>query len=173
MVIRGDLERENEAAAGQEDSSPGRSPQRPGTAKETRAAAPPMQGFQKCPYLAGRPPCGTHHMFPSGTNVCWAEPGEEKPYRTLSRETQDLHCFAGTEAQSGCERYQRAVTAALPLPRFELPRADRAAGSDWIVPPGQRPHHRPDEKARARLLFYLSWTAPLIFALLLLGLLLR
>ena len=31
MVIRGDLERENEAAAGPEDSSPGHSPQRLGS----------------------------------------------------------------------------------------------------------------------------------------------
>src|SRR4051812_696418 len=67
MVIREDLERENEPAAVREESTPGRSPQRPGTATATPAAAPPMQGFQKCPYLAGRPPCGTHHMFPSGT----------------------------------------------------------------------------------------------------------
>jgi len=112
-------------------------------------------------------------MFPSGTNVCWAEPGEQKPYQTLSRETQDLHCFAGTEGQAGCERYQRALAAALPLPRFELPRAGHPSGSDWVVPPGHRPHHRPDEKARARLLFYASWMAPLLLALLLLALLFR
>src|ERR1043166_7539924 len=38
----------------------------------------------KCPYLAGRPPCGTHHLFPSRVNVCWAERSQAKPYHTIS-----------------------------------------------------------------------------------------
>ena len=29
----------------------------------------PLYTVQKCPYLAGRPPCGSHHLFPSGANV--------------------------------------------------------------------------------------------------------
>src|SRR5438034_8599604 len=119
----------DQSAASREARRAERSPAPPAAVK------PPIADIPKCPYLAGRPPCGTHHMFPSGTNVCWAEPGEDKPYRAISREIQDLHCFAGTEAQAGCARYQRAVAEALSLPRFELPRADQASGPDWIVPP--------------------------------------
>src|SRR5262245_37792530 len=56
---------------------------------------------QTCPYLAGRPPCGTHHLFPSGTNVCWADRGDSKPYRTVSRDTQAAYCFNGSEGLRG------------------------------------------------------------------------
>src|SRR3989442_14581155 len=71
------------------------------------AVKPPIADIPKCPYLAGRPPCGTHHLFPSGTNVCWADPGKAKPYRAISRETQRAHCFGGPDGPRGCDRYRR------------------------------------------------------------------
>ena len=135
----------------------------------------PMVGFQKCPYLAGRPPCGTHHLFPSGTNVCWASPREEKPYRAISRETQAERCFGGSEGLAGCDRYQQALAEALPLPRFEPPRPESASEASWVIPDEHRPRRRrrEEEQRRARLMFYASWAAPLILSLLLLGLLFR
>src|SRR5436309_6264045 len=168
MVIREDLEQE---AGGQGGLSEGVD-QRAETRRVGRETEPP-EGFQKCPYLAGRPPCGTHHMFPSGTNVCWASRSEEKPYRGVSHDTQESRCFAGPEGQAGCERYQRAVAQALPLPRFEPPRVETSSRQHWIVPQGSRPRHRRDEKAHARLMFILSWTAPLVLTLLLIALLFR
>src|SRR5712691_3814599 len=47
----------------------------------------------KCPYLAGRPPHGSHHLWPSGLNVCYARPREDKPYGGVSKETQAARCF--------------------------------------------------------------------------------
>jgi hypothetical protein len=171
MAIRDDLEHEAGPAGGR-GGLPEGTEERSATSRGG-GKAEPLEGFHKCPYLAGRPPCGTHHLFPSGTNVCWASPGEEKPYRGIRHETQESRCFGGPEGQAGCERYQQAVARALPLPRFEPPRADNASRPNWIVPPDRRPRHRRDDKARARLIFILSWSAPLVFALLLLALLFR
>jgi hypothetical protein len=178
MVIREDLEREENPAAGEggaSERSPAVKRNSPRGDSEAPGAGLPMAGFQKCPYLAGRPPCGTHHMFPSGTNVCWANPREEKPYRGISRETQADRCFGGAEGLADCELYQQALAEALPLPRFEPPQPERSAESEWIIPDEHRPRHRrrEEEKRRARLMFYASWAAPLILSLLLLGLLFR
>src|SRR4051794_20032431 len=104
MVIREDLEREEQASGCGEASPEGRGESSTDRAPQPRED-PRIEGFQKCPYLAGRPPCGTHHMFPSGANVCYACPGESKPYRSQSRETQALHCFGGAEGLAGCEHY--------------------------------------------------------------------
>jgi hypothetical protein len=172
MVIREDLEREEGAASGRPGGMSASPAGELGAAKGGRAADPAVAGFQKCPYLAGRPPCGSHHMFPSGTNVCWAGPDDEKPYRGVSRDTQAEHCFGGPEGLAGCSRYQHAVAQALPLPRFE-PAREAASRGDWVVEPGHRPSHRRDEKRRARLIFHASWIAPLLLAGLLLALLLR
>src|SRR5436309_2753380 len=171
MVIREDLEQEAGPAGGRGGSSEGAAAR--GETPRVGVQVEPPEGFQKCPYLAGRPPCGTHHMFPSGTNVCWASPGEEKPYRGVSHDTQESRCFGGPEGQAGCERYQHAVAQALPLPRFEPPRVETSSRQHWIVPQGSRPRHRRDEKAHARLMFILSWTAPLVLTLLLIALLFR
>ncbi len=133
-----------------------------------------LVGMQKCPYLAGRPPCGTHHLFPSGTNVCWADPGKEKPYQAISRGTQDLNCFGGAEGQTTCARFQQATTKALPPPRFERPRAGVDDRSKWAVPPPQRPRHRPGpDDLRSRLFAVCSWAVPLGLTALLLALVLR
>jgi hypothetical protein len=174
MVIREDLEREGKSAVGEggaSDRATARKRSSPGDGE----AGLPMAGFQKCPYLAGRPPCGTHHLFPSGTNVCWASPREEKPYRPVSREMQADRCFAGAEGLAVCERYQQALAEALPLPRFEPPRQERSSPDSWIIPDEHRPRRRrrEEEKQRARIMFYASWAAPLILSLLLLGLLFR
>jgi hypothetical protein len=137
-------------------------------------AVPVIAGRQKCPYLAGRPPCGTHHLFPSGANVCWAEASEGKPYRSISRDTQELRCFGASEGQDGCERYRRALDQLLPPPQFERPPADAPRSPEWALPPRRPPRRRQsDLSTRQRLMAYLAWTAPLGLTVLLLVLLLR
>lgn len=174
MVIREDLERDEKSATGEEGAS-GRGTALKGSSPRGGEAGLPMVGFQKCPYLAGRPPCGTHHMFPSGTNVCWASPRAEKPYGAVSRETQAEHCFGSAEEMAGCERYQQALAEGLPQPRFEPLRTERPSEARWIIPDEHRPRHRRQENEQwlARLMPYASWVAPLILTLLLLGLLFR
>jgi hypothetical protein len=171
MVSREDLEGEEQASGSGGTSSEGTVKGSMGRTPQPRED-PRIEGFQKCPYLAGRPPCGTHHMFPSGANVCYACPSENKPYRSQSRQTQELHCFGGTEGVAGCEPYQRAVAEALPLPRFDQPWTGKLAGEA-----GTRPAHRPPlfraGKPGARWMFYVSWMAPLLLSLVLLAMWLR
>jgi hypothetical protein len=126
--------------------------------------------FPKCPYLAGRPPCGTHHLFPSGTNVCWADPGEGKPYRAISRDTQSAHCFGGSDGPSGCDHYRQAVANARPLPQF----ASRPASASSRLDQGARPRRSPRRpKTAASWLRHAAWLVPLGLTALLLLLLLR
>jgi hypothetical protein len=127
---------------------------------------PSVAGFQKCPYLAGRPPCGTHYLFPSGTNVCWAEPGDDKPYRGISRDTQSTHCFSGPDGPSECQRYRRAVAEARPLPRFENRLPSARTMPEGLTPP--RPTAEP-----ARFLRLSAWLLPLCLTVLLVLLMLR
>jgi hypothetical protein len=138
MVIREELDRE-EQASGSGETSPGRTAEGLSGGDPQPREDPRIAGFQKCPYLAGRPPCGTHHMFPSGANVCYACPSERKPYRSQTRETQELHCFGGAEGVAACEQYQRAVAEALPLPRFDRPWSEKPAGQVRSTPPAHRP----------------------------------
>src|SRR5438132_2655060 len=112
----------DQSAASREARRAERSPASPAAVK------PPIADIPKCPYLAGRPPCGSHHLFPSGTNVCWADPGAEKPYRAISRNTQATHCFGGPDGQLGCDRYRQAVEVARPLPHFQRPWTDAPTG---------------------------------------------
>src|SRR5437762_1611060 len=70
----------------------------------------------KCPYLAGRPPHGSHHLWPSGVNVCYARPREEKSYGQVSKETQAARCFCGTEPFEHCPDYERARAREIALP---------------------------------------------------------
>jgi hypothetical protein len=151
-------------------------PPREGKGAGSRGAAAPStdevgrvrERLGKCPYLAGRPPCGTHHLFPSGVNVCWAEPSEGKPYRAISVDTQERHCFGGEEGRSDCPRYQEAMAAGQALPQFDrlpTPQTRRLAG---VMPRSRRRRH-----PRSRLLFYASWGLPLGLMVLLLTLLLR
>jgi len=72
----------------------------------------------KCPYLAGRPPHGSHHVWPSGVNVCYARPREEKPYGQVSKETQAARCFCGTEPFERCPDFERAHAREIALPVF-------------------------------------------------------
>ena len=126
--------------------------------------------FQKCPYLAGRPPCGTHHLYPSGTNVCWADPGAEKPYRAISRDTQSAHCFGGSDGLSGCDRYRQAVAHARLLPHFD----SRPASVSPRLDPGARPRRSPRRsETAAPWLRHAAWLVPLGLTALLLLLLLR
>jgi hypothetical protein len=139
-------------------------PERP--AGGAAVVEPLVAGFQKCPYLAGRPPCGTHSLFPSGNNVCWAESGDDKPYRGINRNTQSACCFRGPDGPAGCGRYQRAVAEARPLPRFEsrLPSASSAPESIAV------PHPPPNTVRFVRLA---AWLIPLCLTALLLLLMLR
>jgi hypothetical protein len=73
----------------------------------------------QCPYLAGRPPHGSHHQWPSGVNVCYARPREQKPYGHMSKETQAARCFSGTEPFDRCPDYERAQASGIALPMFD------------------------------------------------------
>lgn len=164
MVSQEDVTPEDQAARSRQERGAGRSAGFPGDAR------PLVEGIQKCPYLAGRPPCGTHHLFPSGTNVCWAGPGEEKPYRTISRETQRDHCFGEPDGPRACDRYRRAVADALPLPHFESRPASAAPRIDQGVRPPP-PSHRPETMAQLKR--QAAWLLPLCLTALLLLLLFR
>jgi hypothetical protein len=132
----------------------------------------PLYEVGKCPYLAGRPPCGTHHLFPSGANVCWAVMGETKPYQGISREAQDRHCFGGANSYSGCDRYQGAVAAGVPLPQFERPPAGTPSGPEWALPPRPKPRRRADVGI-SPFRSYVVWIVPLTLTVLLMLMLLR
>lgn len=90
--------------------------------------APP----QKCPYLAGRPPHGSHHLEPSGVNVCYARTREAKPYSRVSQETQTTRCFRGGEVYERCADFESARERRLALPVFDgkIPAADASAGTE-------------------------------------------
>jgi hypothetical protein len=163
MVSQEDTAREDQPAVRREKTGEVR-------ATACSAEARTLKGFQKCAYLAGRPPCGTHHLFPSGTNVCWAAPGEGKPYRTISLDTQSAHCFGGPDGLRRCDRYRQAEADARPLPHFESRLASAPLRLDPVVPP-HRPPHRPERGAR--WLRQAGWLVPLCLTALLLLLLLR
>jgi hypothetical protein len=131
----------------------------------------PLYEVRKCPYLAGRPPCGTHHLFPSGANVCWAKAGDAKSYLGISREAQDRHCFGGPEGQDSCEQYRAAVDGGVPLPQFQRPPAGVASGPEWVIPPPSKPRRRPGVPSPLRS--HMPWLIPLTLTVLLMLLLLR
>jgi len=89
--------------------------------EQTAAAAPPplFSRQQKCPYLAGRPPHGSHHMGPSAVNLCYARSSEEKPYGAVSKETQATRCFCGDEVYGRCPDFESARVRELELPIFD------------------------------------------------------
>ncbi len=96
---------------------------RPGTPVPERPDAP-LVGVdvlpdQKCPYLAGRPPHGSYHLWPSGVNVCYARGEGEKPYGHMGKETQRSRCFCGPEVFEQCADYERAQTGGVALPVFD------------------------------------------------------
>jgi hypothetical protein len=74
---------------------------------------------QKCPYLAGRPPHGSHHLWPSGVNVCYARGSGNKPYGPASKGTQQRQCFCGGEVFERCADYERAQAGGVTLPAFD------------------------------------------------------
>src|SRR4051794_22337354 len=74
---------------------------------------------QKCPYLAGRPPHGSYHLWPSGINVCYARGSDDKPYGQAIKETQQSQCFCGPGVYERCGDYQTAQTRGVPLPVFD------------------------------------------------------
>lgn len=84
-------------------------------------ATPPMDIHpeQKCPYLAGRPPHGSYHLWPSGVNVCYARGVDGRAYGHTGKETQHSQCFCGAEAYEGCDDFQRAQELGTALPVFE------------------------------------------------------
>lgn len=82
-------------------------------AATTAADHPPHRSadsptIHKCPYLAGRPPYGTYHLWPSGVNVCYARAASEQPYGHVSKETQDQLCFRAAEVYERCADHARA-----------------------------------------------------------------
>jgi hypothetical protein len=78
-----------------------------------------IQPEQKCPYLAGRPPHGSYHLWPSGVNVCHARGSDGRAYGHASKETQHSRCFRGAGIYEGCEDFERAQTLGVALPMFE------------------------------------------------------
>jgi hypothetical protein len=58
-------------------------------------------------------------MWPSGLNVCYARPREEKSYGGVSKETQAARCFCGTEPFERCPDYERAREQKITLPVFD------------------------------------------------------
>jgi hypothetical protein len=74
---------------------------------------------QKCPYLAGRPPHGSHHLWPSGVNVCYARGSDNKAYGPASKETQQRQCFGGGAVFERCADYERAQARGVALPMFD------------------------------------------------------
>lgn len=164
MVSQGEMTPADLAASSRQQGSAAGASGQPG------APRPLVEGFQKCPYLAGRPPCGTHHLFPSGTNVCWAEPVDGKPYQGISRETQRDRCFGGPEGPEACDRYRQAVTAARPQPRFEPRPVSAPLQLGEVVPP-HPPSHA--SHGRARFVRMALWLLPLCLTAVLLLLLLR
>src|SRR5436190_2090263 len=99
--------------------------------QQRRARAGEVALPLRCPYLAGRPPHGCFHLWPSSINVCYARPREEKPYSTVSKETQAARCFGGTEPFEHCPDHKRARVREIALPAFDVPPAarPRAAGA--------------------------------------------
>jgi len=89
---------------------------------------------QKCPYLAGRPPHGSHHTWPSGVNVCFARLSEEKPYGRVSKETQATRCFCGDPVFERCADFERARERNLELPLFDGKAPDERSGADEESP---------------------------------------
>jgi hypothetical protein len=164
MVSQEDAAPEDQAAMSRRETGEDRATAFPAGARTL------AEGFQQCPYLAGRPPCGTHHLFPSGTNVCWADPGEEKPYRAISRDTQSAHCFGGSDGPRGCDRYRQAVANVRPLPHFESWPASASPRLNQGVR-RRRPPRRPETAAPS--LHQAAWLVPLALTGLLLLLLLR
>jgi hypothetical protein len=98
------------------------------------APSPPGNQARKCPFLAGRPPHGSHHMWPSGVNVCYARPREAKPYGPVSKETQTARCLCGSDAYEGCSDFASARERGLELPVFGGPASGRPARESEEAP---------------------------------------
>jgi len=75
---------------------------------------------QKCPYLAGRPPHGSLHLWPSGINVCFAQANEEQPYGRVSKEVQAARCFRSDTVYGCCPDFESARERNLELPVFAV-----------------------------------------------------
>jgi hypothetical protein len=92
------------------------------TAADGTEALPPGQPLapeRKCPFLAGRPPHGSYHLWPSGVNVCYARGAGEKSYGHASKETQERCCLAGAGVFESCSDYTQARAHEVPLPMFD------------------------------------------------------
>src|SRR5262249_40370310 len=117
-----------------------------------RASAGEIALRPRCPYLSGRPPHGSFHLAPSGVNVCYAQPRQEKPYSHVSKETQAARCFGGTEPFERCPDYEHAHIQEIPLPIFERHSTTRpaVAGAGALV-------HRRRVKRRHRRSHLQRW----------------
>ncbi len=82
---------------------------------------PPSPVQHKCPYLAGRPPHGTYHLRPSGSNVCFARLTGTEKYGPVSKETQDRRCFCTAQVYEHCPDFERARAQEIPVPSFGSP----------------------------------------------------
>jgi hypothetical protein len=92
--------------------------------------------LHKCPYLAGRPPHGTYHLRPSGSNVCFARSTGSEPYGPVSKETQDRRCFCTAMVYESCPDFERARAQEIPVPTFGSPAIQSPEAA--VVPGGRR-----------------------------------
>src|SRR5262249_12525216 len=95
---------------------------------------------------------GSFHLSPSGVNVCYARPRQEKPYSQVSKETQAARCFGGTEPFERCPDYERARTQEIPLPVF-----DRHGTARPVVAGAGAPVQRRRVKRRHRRSLLQRW----------------
>jgi hypothetical protein len=111
---------------------------------------------QKCPYLAGRPPHGSYHLWPSGINVCYARGTDDKPYGQAIKETQQSQCFCGATVYERCADYQAAQSRGVPLPIFAGtgPGSERGGHAGPAHPAGRE---RQRVKRRRRRSAFQKW----------------
>src|SRR5438067_989428 len=102
----------------------------------------------KCPYLAGRPPHGTYHMWPSGVNVCYARTAGDEPFGGVGKDTQDGRCFCAAEVYEQCPDFEQARAQNIALPVFAGAHPATAAPGGSIAP--ERRHRRERHKRRRR-----------------------
>jgi hypothetical protein len=102
----------------------------------------------KCPYLAGRPPHGTYHMWPSGVNVCHARSVGDEPFGHVSKDTQDSRCFCAAEVFEQCPDFQSARSRNISLPVFGGSHPATAVPGRQAEP--ERRHRRERHKRQRR-----------------------
>ncbi len=62
--------------------------------------------FHPCPHLGCAEDRDSLCMYATGANVCYAAPGERRPYHAISRDRQRRHCLSTFDA---CTTYQGSM----------------------------------------------------------------